>query len=142
MAKPRSLSRLATVMGRFASPGLSMVLQPARVAPPNSFPAERKVIIPDAATASICWLHADEPSLSKWTSNCCSPSEEVRMSMPLESLFSIAHCAPSITSWISPSQHARILTTHAPGATPTYLEPSGASCPPPVPAAIPATCVP
>ena len=42
-------------------------------------------------------------------------------------------------SCISPSQHAKILMTQAPGATPTYFEPSGASCPPPVPAAIPAT---
>ena len=61
------------------------------------------------------------------------------MSIPLESLFSIAHWAPSIISCISPSQQAKILITHAPGATPMYLEPSGDSCPPPVPAAIPAT---
>ena len=54
MANPKSLSRLATVIGRLASPGLSIVLQPANVAPPNSFPADKKVIIPDAATASIC----------------------------------------------------------------------------------------
>ena len=133
------MSRLATVIGRLASPGLSMVLHPANVAPPNSLPAERKVMIPDAATASICWLHADEPSLSKWISSCCSPKDDVRMSMFFASLFSIAHWAPSMMSWMSPSQHAKMLIIHAPGATPTYLEPSGDSCPPPVPAAMPAT---
>ena len=53
IASPRSLSRLATVTGNCASPGLSMVLQPARVAPPNSFPAERVVIIPASTTMSI-----------------------------------------------------------------------------------------
>ena len=54
IARPKSLSRLATVIGRFASPGLSIVLHPANVAPPNSFPADKKVMIPEAATASIC----------------------------------------------------------------------------------------
>ena len=139
IARPKSLSRLATVIGRFASPGLSMVLQPANVAPPNSFPADRKVMIPEEATASICWLQAEEPSLSKCISSCCSPREEVSMSIPLEFLFSIAHSAPSIMSCISPSQQARILITQAPGATPIYLAPSADTCPPPVPAAIPAT---
>ncbi len=53
MASPRSLSRLATVTGSLASPGLSMVLQPARVAPPNSFPADSVVMIPASTTMSI-----------------------------------------------------------------------------------------
>ena len=143
IASPRSLSKLATVTGRFASPGLSMVLHPANVAPPNSLPADKVVIIPASTTESICRLQVELPSLSKCISSCCSPRDEVTMSIPYLSLFSIAHWAPWITSSMSPSQHARRLIRNAPGAAPMYFRPEvGSAWPPPVPAAIPATWLP
>ena len=48
-----------------------------------------------------------------------------------------------MTSSMSPSQQARMLIRKAPGAAPTYLRPvAGSVCPPPLPAAIPATWLP
>ena len=115
------------------------MLHPAKVAPPNSFPADKVVIIPASTTMSICRLQAEFPSLSRCNSSCCSPREDVRISIPYFSLLFIAHSAPCITSSMSPSQHPKILIRYAPGAAPTYLRPVLESlCPPPEPAAIPA----
>ena len=58
------MSSEATVMGNLESPGESMVLQPAAVSEPNSFPALKVTTRPDSTAASTAWLHAELPSLS------------------------------------------------------------------------------
>ena len=64
-------------MGSLESPGESMVLQPAAVSEPNSFPALKVTTRPDSTAASTAWLQAELPSLSIWNSTCCSPKLEV-----------------------------------------------------------------
>ena len=51
-------------MGSLESPGESMVLQPAAVSEPNSFPALKVTTSPDSTAASTAWLQAELPSLS------------------------------------------------------------------------------
>ncbi len=124
------LSIAPTVIMSFAEAGIPTVFSPG-----PAFPAATTITTPICIAVVAAISTGVVPSLFK-----LAPKLILITSIPYLSLFCTAHSIPSITSSNHPLPHAfntLTPTIFAPGATPLNF-PSL----PPVPAAIPETCVP